>query len=177
MTITILGLGSNLGERERYLAEAVREIAQHMDSLEYSPIYSSPALLPEGAPREWDMPFLNMAMRGDTSLAPHELLVVFKKVEERLGRSYCGNWGPRVIDIDILAYGDEVIHEADLQVPHAGLLKRHFALRPLADIAPGWRYPVPGPYQGKTALELIRVLNLEADGTLKREPLTLPMLR
>jgi 2-amino-4-hydroxy-6-hydroxymethyldihydropteridine diphosphokinase len=177
MPLVILGLGSNVGERDRYLAEAIREIAAHVDALEYSRVYVSQAVLPPGAAPEWDMPFLNMALRGQTELSPEALLSLLQSIEEKLGRKARGHWGPREIDLDILACEDSVIDTPELRVPHPFLLERNFALRPLADIAPGWRYPAPGQYQGKTALELVQILGLDVGEGFSVAQITLPMLR
>jgi 2-amino-4-hydroxy-6-hydroxymethyldihydropteridine diphosphokinase len=94
-----------------------------------------------------------MAVAGETNLTPKALLTEVKAVERALGRKPREHWSPREIDIDILAYGAEVINAPDLIIPHAHLLKRDFALVPFADIAPDWVYPAGAQY-GKTAREL-----------------------
>lgn len=177
MALVILGLGSNVGDRARFLAEAIREIAAHVDALEYSPIYESEALLPEGAPKEWDTPFLNMALRGQTALEPEALLEVLKGIENKLGRGTHAFWSPREIDLDILAWDDIAYASPTLSIPHPELLNRDFALRPLADIAPGWRYPAEGPHKGKTAIGILHERGLDVGERLKRSAITLPMLR
>ncbi len=149
--MVIIGLGTNLGDRTAQLQRAVRELAAILSPIECSAVYEGKALLPAGAPAHWDMPFLNMALKGETSLTPRALLMEVKAIERRLGRTPQGHWGPREIDIDILAYGDLVLEEDDLIIPHAGLLSRDFALVPLADVAPQWRYPKAGALRGKTA--------------------------
>lgn len=154
MTLVILGLGSNLGDRMGYFRQAKAHLSRIANDLRCSPVYESLALLPEGAPKEWDIPFYNMALAGDTSLAPHALLEEIKIIEKAIGRQDRGHWGPREIDIDILAYGDEVVQLPDLTIPHAELLRRDFALVPFADLAPGWVYPVSGEFRGKTAAQL-----------------------
>lgn len=115
-----------------------------------SPVYESPALLPENAPAGWDMPYYNMAVAGQSALAPEELLKAVKQVEQKLGRQDRGRWGPREIDIDILAFGDTRMNTEALTLPHPGLLQRDFALVPFADVAPGWVHPA----SGMTAAEL-----------------------
>ena len=150
----ILGLGSNWGDKQEYLQKAVDELALILSHLNISSTYEMPALLPEGAPAEWNIPFLNRAVSGETKLNPQDLLKEIKKIEQQLGRIDRGHWGPREIDIDILAYDDEVIDEPDLKIPHRGLLERDFALLPLVELAPDWVYPVVGPYFGKTAHDL-----------------------
>lgn len=151
--VVVLGLGSNLGEREEHLRRAVAAIRKEMANVACSSVYESRALLPEGAPRTWDMPFLNIALRGETELEPRALLAQVKEIEQKLGRTARGRWGPREIDIDILAYGSHVIAEPALVIPHRGLLKRDFALVPLAEVTPGWIHPLPEG-EGKEASEL-----------------------
>lgn len=140
--MVVLGLGSNLGDRLGYLREAVRRLSDVMTGLRCSSVYESPAMLPENAPPEWDIAYYNMVIVGGTSLSPQELLRFAKIIEQELGRTDRGRWGPREIDVDILAYGQKVLGEPDLIVPHAGLLLRDFALVPLAEIAPDWVHPV-----------------------------------
>lgn len=139
--MVILGLGSNIGDKMTHLNAAIAELSTIIKEVCRSAIYTCPAMLPEGAPREWDISFYNMAIGGECDLPPLELLSEIKNIEQKLGRQDRGRWGPREIDIDILAMGDEVFEWPELCIPHKGLLERDFALLPLADIAPGWRYP------------------------------------
>lgn len=152
--LTVLGLGANTGNRLKYLTKAVRELSEHvLHALEVSPIYESRAILPDGAPESWDMPFLNMAVRGETHLSPESLLKQVKYIEHKVGRRPRGEWGPREIDIDILIYEDLCIDTGDLVIPHKHLCERSFALVPLADLVPNWRFPGE-ENNGKTAYEL-----------------------
>jgi 2-amino-4-hydroxy-6-hydroxymethyldihydropteridine diphosphokinase len=98
--------------------------------------------------------FLNLVARSQTALGPAALLARCKEVEREVGRTATRRWGPRVVDVDILAYGDAVIDLPDLQVPHPRLHERGFVLVPLADLAPEWRHPL----LGKTAVELLAEL-------------------
>jgi len=146
----VLGLGANLGDRLENLRRALRllkEIPQ-LAVQQISPIYISDALLPENAPAVWNVPYLNLAVRCETTLTPHELLKQVKKIEKIIGRVAEKTWGPRVIDIDLLAWDEVTLADETLQLPHKHLLNRPFALWPLADVAPFWRYA------GKTALEI-----------------------
>lgn len=154
--MVILGLGTNQGDRLqnlRHALQAIRNIPQ-LTIQQISPLYISDALLPENAPPEWNVAYLNMAIRCDTTLTPEELLHHTKKIEADLGRQFVGRWGPRVIDIDILAWDDLIKYDDKLHIPHKNLHERPFALWPLADVAPRWIYPFPGPFQGKTAAEI-----------------------
>lgn len=160
----ILGLGSNLGNKRQNLARAIATLTGYIGNIKVSELFESQALLPVGAPQSWDMPFYNMAIHGETSLNPHELLDVVKKIEAELGRNKTGHWGPREIDIDILAMGNLVVDTPDLSIPHKELLKRDFALVPLESVAPGWLHPLAK----KTASDLVAGLGRTELRQLKR---------
>lgn len=154
----ILGLGTNVGDRLTNLRQAISSLKtlSHLTIQQISPVYISNALLPENAPAEWDMPYLNLAVRCETTLEPNKLLEELKKIESSFGReAYTRHWGPRIIDIDILVWDDNVINTTHLTIPKEGLLTRPFALWPLADVAPTWVFPVSGAEQGKTAETLV----------------------
>jgi len=145
--MVILGLGSNVGERGEMLDAALLALKPILKNMKLSKRYETPALLLPGSPKEWDIPFLNMAVAGDCDLGPQELLTALKKIESDMGRIDRGRWAPREIDLDILAYDDLEIREVNLTIPHPELFNRHFALAPFADVAPDWTY------QYKTAKE------------------------
>ncbi len=152
MTV-ILGLGSNLGDRLDNLRRgltAIRAIAQTAVE-QISPVYVSDALLPDNAPPDWHRPYLNCAVRINTHLTPRALLAELKLAEKKAGRLPEKVWGPRIIDIDLLAFDQQIIDETDLTLPHPHLIQRPFVLWPLADLAADWQHPI---YQ-KTAAELI----------------------
>jgi 2-amino-4-hydroxy-6-hydroxymethyldihydropteridine diphosphokinase / dihydropteroate synthase len=154
----ILGLGSNVGDRLGHLRQTLLALKQlpQLQVKQVSPIYLSDALLPEHAPPDWDKPHLNAALRCETSLKPQALLSELKRIEAQIGGvPKIRHWGPRIIDIDILAWDDLVIKNETLSIPHAHLTERAFQLCPLSDIAPLWVFPEPGAYQGKTASELV----------------------
>ena len=150
----IIGLGSNSGDRLAHLPNAlglIKSLAE-VEIKQLSPVYLSDALLLEQAPAEWDLPFLNVALRCETTLEPFALLKKLQTIEKKLGRqSTSPPWSPRIIDIDLLAWGDTIINHEALTIPHAHLLNRPFALWPLADVAPFWC--LPG--QSKTAAQLV----------------------
>lgn len=154
--MVILGLGTNIGDRLANLRQAFYLIKKidRLSILQVSPVYISDALLPKNAPAEWDKPYLNLALRCETQLTPLELLKQTKQIEKRLSNAVKEHWGPRVIDIDLLAWDDLILYGNGLHIPHEHLHERPFALWPLADVAPRWRYPLPGTMQGKTANEL-----------------------
>lgn len=156
MVQVFIGLGSNLDDRIAMLEQAAAKLGAHYANkvVASSPYYESPALLPMEAPQEWDIPFINQVLELHTSLRPDALLRLVKRVEVELGRQDRGRWGPREIDIDILAYEDVVLSNESLTLPHPEMLARDFVLLPWRDIAPGWRYPVEGVMNGITVGEL-----------------------
>ncbi len=139
----LLGLGSNLGKREEYLAQA-RMVLTGFDVavVAASSIHETPALMPEGAPAEWNIPFLNQVLLVTTHLPPRDLLTCIKHIEAELGRMPKARWAPREIDIDILAYDAVVMVEDDLVLPHPYMDVRRFVLAPLCEIAADWVHPV-----------------------------------
>lgn len=152
--MVILGLGSNMGPRKAYLRRAVhklRSLHKGPDKFLVSHVYESDALKPAGAPSQWDRPFLNLAVGLSTDLNPPELLAQLKKIEVALGRQIRDRWAPREIDIDILSWDEKILISEKLNIPHAELLNRPFALLPLAEIMPQWRYPLSGPSKEMTA--------------------------
>lgn len=152
---TYLALGANLGDRAGALERATSALgAEGVVVRRVSPIVESPALLPAGAPADWNRPFLNCVVEAETALEPATLLDALKRIETALGRAPAERWAPRPIDLDILLYGDERIETDRLTIPHAGLTERPFFLTPLAALAPG--LVVPGT--GRTVLALSRAL-------------------
>lgn len=133
--ITYLGLGGNLGNRLAGLTEALAllDATPAMRMLSCSSVYETEPWGVVDQPR-----FLNLAAGFETTLSPPDLLAVCKQVESQVGRTESYRWGPRQIDVDILLYGDAVVRstQPDLQIPHARLADRAFALVPLAEIAP-----------------------------------------
>ncbi len=130
-----LALGSNLGDRERNIAAALRRLEPLVQVKAVSSLYET-GPVPEGQP-----PYLNAACRVTTGLQPKALLRHIKEVERELGRRGGERWGPRPIDIDLLLYGDLSIDDGDLRLPHEGLAERAFVLVPLVDIAADVRHP------------------------------------
>lgn len=128
-----LSLGGNLGDPRKSMASALRFLADdaNVDVVAVSSLYRTP---PWG---KLDQPdFLNAAAELSTSLSPHELLDLCLGTEKKLKRVREERWGPRLIDIDILVFGDRVIQETGLEVPHPRMLERAFVLAPLDEIAP-----------------------------------------
>lgn len=138
-----LGFGSNLGKREQAITRAAEQLARVPGTklMRLSPIYESPAMLPPDAPEDWNRPFLNAVAHYETTLSPELLLESIQRAEKRAGRISRGFWGPRELDVDILAYGYIEKYAPHLKLPHPGVPERDFVLLPWRDIAPDWRYP------------------------------------
>ncbi len=140
----LLGLGTNVGDRMQNLRCALSAI-KHISGIQVlrvSPLYHSDAMLPDNAPDDWNLPFLNCAVACDYHGTPEQLLILLQSVETQMGRmSQHAHWSPRVIDIDILLWDDRVIQSERLTIPHPHLTKRPFALWPVADLAPLWLHP------------------------------------
>ncbi|HLX82612.1 MAG TPA: 2-amino-4-hydroxy-6-hydroxymethyldihydropteridine diphosphokinase [Terriglobales bacterium] len=141
-----LSLGSNLGDREANLREAIKELESAGRLLTRSSFYETqPVDVPD---QPW---FLNCIAAFDTSMTPRELLQLALKIEADMGRLRFRDKGPRKIDIDLVLFGDRVIDEPGLRIPHPGMPRRRFVLEPLAEIDPEARHPE----LGKTAQELL----------------------
>lgn len=134
-----LGLGSNLGDRDANLRRAVEALAPEVAVVQLSAVYDTAPVLVTEQPR-----FHNIAALCATALTPHSLLGYVKRIEANLGRVQSIRYGPRLIDVDILLYGQIVLETEDLTIPHPRLAERGFVLAPLAEIAPGLRHPVLG---------------------------------
>ena len=150
--IAYLGLGANLGDPRRQLAEALERLntAEEVEVTRVSSFYRNPPLGPANQP--W---YVNAAARVRTRLGPEELLQLLHRVETAMGRVRGERWGPRRLDLDLLLYNGEVIFAPDLVVPHPEMHRRVFVLVPLAEIAPlAWH-----PVMGKSAGELLSELN------------------
>ncbi len=138
MKLVYLSLGSNLGDRERMLAEALRLLqAPDLRVTRISPVYETEPQDVKG--QAW---FLNLVAETETDLFPRQLLARIQKIEKQLGRKRGAPKGPRTIDIDILLFGSSVIDTPDLVVPHPLMTERRFVLQPLADLVPELRHPV-----------------------------------
>ncbi|NOZ71517.1 MAG: 2-amino-4-hydroxy-6-hydroxymethyldihydropteridine diphosphokinase [Chloroflexi bacterium] len=133
---TIIALGTNLGNKQENLQQAIRLISEKVQIQRESPVYET---------EPWgivDQPsFLNQVIMGVTTLAPFALLRFLNDIEITMGRKHIVRYGPRLIDLDILFYDDLTLTSYNLTIPHARLIERSFVLVPLADIAPDWRHP------------------------------------
>jgi 2-amino-4-hydroxy-6-hydroxymethyldihydropteridine diphosphokinase len=138
MKTVYLGLGSNVGDRERNLATALAQLAgPALRVLRVSSTYETEPV--DYTDQRW---FLNLVVEAETDLFPMQLLARIVKVERALGRVRTVPKGPRTLDIDILLYGRAVVRSARLEIPHPRMGERRFVLAPLAELAPALRHPL-----------------------------------
>jgi 2-amino-4-hydroxy-6-hydroxymethyldihydropteridine diphosphokinase len=143
VTIAYVGLGSNLGDRERL----IRDAAELIGAERLSTVVET---LPWGF--EEQPPFMNAVAAVETGLEPLPFLTFLLDIERRLGRERVGpRWGPRTIDLDLLLFGDRVVDEPGLVVPHPHLLGRRFVLSSLAELAPDLEIPGNGTVRAALA--------------------------
>jgi 2-amino-4-hydroxy-6-hydroxymethyldihydropteridine diphosphokinase len=143
MTIAYVGLGSNLGDRE----QLIRDAAELIGAGRLSAVVETAPWGFEDQPR-----FMNAVAAVDTGLEPLPFLTFLLDIERRLGRERVGpRWGPRTIDLDLLLFGDRVVDEPGLVVPHPRLLERRFVLSSLAELAPDLEIPGNGTVRAALA--------------------------
>ncbi len=128
MTVTYIGLGSNLGDSRQILAEAVQKLVT-LGAVKTSRLYQSPPMGPQDQPN-----YLNAAVQLVTNLEPLALLDELQRFEQESGRVRLRRWGERTLDLDLLMYGEEQIQNERLTVPHVGVMERDFVLMPLLDL-------------------------------------------
>lgn len=155
--LAYIGLGSNLGDREGNLRKALDKIgsAVGLNVLRVSSFHESE---PAGPPDQPD--FVNAVAEVQTSLAPRSLLEVLQRIELEMGRTRSRPWGPRLIDLDILLYGEHWVSERDLVIPHPMMHLRRFVLGPLCELVPDGEHPL----LGLRFSQLLRRVELEASG-------------
>lgn len=135
-----IGLGSNLGDRERHLRDALAALGR-IDAVAVvgcSSLYDSAAVGPV-QPR-----YLNAVAKLECALPPQRLLCIAQQIELDLGRDRAEKWGPRPIDLDLLLWEGQVVADPNLQVPHLEMHKRRFVLEPLCELAPDLVHPLLG---------------------------------
>ena len=137
-----VALGANLGDRAANIEAALAKLREtpSIEVTRVSSLIETPAV---GGPPD-SPPFLNAAAEILTTLSPQSLLARLLEIEQQLGRTRRVKWGPRLIDLDLILYGDQIIAEPNLQIPHPLMHERRFVLAPLAEIAPDACHPVLG---------------------------------
>lgn len=147
-----IGLGSNLGDKENYIRQAIQTLSNHPECkiLKVSPFITT---APYGGVEQDD--FLNGVLLMETLLTPHELLHLLKALEEQAKRETIVRWGPRTLDLDILFYDDLIYSDDELCIPHRDLANRQFVLEPICAIAPDYIHP----RLNRTMNELLKSLN------------------
>lgn len=164
MARVFVGIGSNLGDKEGNIRNAINLMKGKCRILKLSSLYETEPVGYEN--QDW---FLNCVAEIETKLNPNELLEFLQSIEKKLGRVKTIKNGPRIIDLDILFYGDKIIKEDSLTVPHPRLHERLFVLEPLKEIAPEIVHPVLGKsirefhsaLDGKEAVKLVKPINLD----------------
>lgn len=137
MTNIYLALGTNVGDRENNLREAIRRLSESgIHIIKTSSIYETEPV--DYLDQPW---FLNAVLEAQTELSAAQLLATLRNIESQMGSNKPFAKGPRLIDLDILLYGTDTIDTPELQVPHPRMLQRNFVLIPLAEIAPNLRHP------------------------------------
>lgn len=149
LNTTYLSIGSNIGDREQHLRDAIGRLERIGHVVTMSSFYETEPV--EFTRQAW---FLNCVAGLETAKAPDELMAALLQIERQMGRSREIKKGPRIIDLDILLFGDTVMNETELTIPHPAMHERRFVLQPFAEIAPGVRHPV----LQKTIQELLDAL-------------------
>lgn len=149
-----VGMGANLGEPLAAFEAAALRLAKLGRGLRVSPVFRTPALVPEGAPPAWRIPFLNAVAELEWNAGAGDLLLALKRIEAELGRRPAERWAPRLLDLDLLSLGELHLSSDLLRLPHPEAARRPFVLDPWKELAPDLR--IPG--QDKSVLELSRGL-------------------
>ena len=137
LNIVFIGVGANLGPVHENFTRALRSMEKCARVLAVSSLYESDPVGPQDQPK-----FTNAVIKVETELSPFELLDHLKTIEKEIGRKKTKRWGPRVIDLDIIFYGDLVISTDSLVIPHPRAHERRFVLEPLLEIEPAAWHPV-----------------------------------
>jgi len=137
MPVVYLGFGSNIGDREANITQALRLISEICTVKKKSHLYHTEPV--GNTEQDW---FLNCVVEIETDIDPKHLLSIFKSIERTLGRIKTTKNGPRIIDIDILFYGNRIVKTKNLVIPHPLLQERLFVLQPMMDLNPSFVHPV-----------------------------------
>lgn len=135
--LAYLSLGSNVGNREENLRDAIRRLRSAGNVVSVSLFYETEPV--EFTEQAW---FVNCAVTLETTATPEQLMASLLRIEQEMGRRRAAKKGPRIIDIDILLFGDTIMNSPALTIPHPAMHERRFVLEPLAEIAPDVRHPI-----------------------------------
>jgi 2-amino-4-hydroxy-6-hydroxymethyldihydropteridine diphosphokinase len=150
MSIAFVALGSNMGDRKSYIRMAIDSlINQGIKILKESTIYET-----EPYGYEEQDKFLNGVIKIETHMTPGDLLETLMKIEDEIGRVRIIRWGPRVVDLDIIFYENQIINDVNLKIPHPDMQNREFVLKPICEIEPNYEHPI----LKKTMIELYEEL-------------------
>ena len=169
----IIGVGSNIGFTLENINTAIQILSSNnsLQIVDRAPLYSSKALLKDDSPIEWDIYYLNTAVKIKSILKPLELLGILKSIESKMGRDLNAKvWSPRIIDLDILSYENNTLDSDKLIIPHKELLNRSFALAPLLDIEPTWKHPLYSHLNLHNTLKTLdksEMINQEISSTIR----------
>lgn len=139
--MVVVSFGSNIGDRQRYILAAARQVASWLSSFRLSPIIET---APVGTGTESDPPYLNAVGVGESNLSAQQLLSRLQAIEAAAGRTRPYPNAPRTLDLDLILSGSEILSSDELQVPHPRFRERRFVLEPLAGLAPDLRDPETG---------------------------------
>ena len=137
-TRVAVAVGSNLGDRHRYVLFARQHLARFLDNLQMSTVFETEPVGVAGV----QPPFLNAALVGETALRIHEFFRALQDIERAAGRERPFPSAPRTLDLDLILFGKTILREPQLEIPHPRFRERRFVLEPLAQIAPDLRDPV-----------------------------------
>ena len=150
MVRVYIGIGSNLGDRKTNCLRAI----EHLEKRGIHIIRQSSMIETEPWGVKDQPEFINMVVEAETDLSPQDLIRQLKDCEQAMGRVQSHRWGPRLIDLDILFYDDEVIETEELNIPHPEIQNREFVLRSMCELSPDMKHPV----LGKSMKELFEIL-------------------
>ncbi|MBS3787824.1 2-amino-4-hydroxy-6-hydroxymethyldihydropteridine diphosphokinase [Candidatus Bipolaricaulota bacterium] len=137
MVKAFIGLGSNLGNRERNIDNSLR-LLDEREGLELTARASNYETEPVGPTQPW---FINTAVKVETSSPPEDILAACKEIEKRIGRADSLKWGPRLVDLDLLLVNGYVLEDQELTLPHPQMEERRFVLLPLLELEPDLVHP------------------------------------
>jgi len=136
MPNAIIGLGSNVGDRVKYIEKSITKISDFLRIRKISSVYQSDSLLTDG-----QIKYYNIVLSGDTYYKAVELLYILKNIEKEVGRVKRGKWKEREIDLDIIDFDRNILQSEELILPHKHMHKRSFVLYPLREIEPAYIHP------------------------------------